>query len=285
MAFLSFLPLRRLFRIPGLSRGPNLQNLVPNPPPSSASKQKQKEQRKEPKMSRQPPARRRVIMDSDEELGQKGNSGDSEAIRKLFRMFSRKHNPNTALLLRYAVCFFLGGLVGLIPYLVFVIELCKANLEVRNAHLPELNGYSQGKQEPSNKAVTPYNGINRVSESITTTSNIGINITTPNVSSTGPTTPRPTRVVKTERKAEGTGNDDISLQCQGALKIIRVAAFGIPGDNNTVSDFDKHCHANLAQVDGTNVCIVSLKRVYKTSYPPFIKTIVTYTCSYTEEVS
>ena len=32
-------------------------------------------------MSRQPPARRRVIMDSDEELGQKGNSGDSEAIR------------------------------------------------------------------------------------------------------------------------------------------------------------------------------------------------------------
>ena len=40
-------------------------------------------------------------------------------------MFSRKHNPNTALLLRYAVCFFLGGLVGLIPYLVFVIELCK----------------------------------------------------------------------------------------------------------------------------------------------------------------
>ncbi|KAM7452080.1 hypothetical protein ABFA07_000666 [Porites harrisoni] len=159
------------------------------------------------------------------------------------------------------------------------------NLEVRNAHLPELNGYSQGKQEPSNKAVTPYNGINRVSESITTTSNIGINITTPNVSSTGPTTPRPTRVVKTERKAEGTGNDDISLQCQGALKIIRVAAFGIPGDNNTVSDFDKHCHANLAQVDGTNVCIVSLKRVYKTSYPPFIKTIVTYTCSYTEEVS
>lgn len=29
-AFLSFLPLRRLFRIPGLSRGgPNLQNLVP----------------------------------------------------------------------------------------------------------------------------------------------------------------------------------------------------------------------------------------------------------------
>lgn len=85
--------------------------------------------------------------------------------------------------------------------------------------------------------------------------------------------------------AEGTGNDDISLQCQGALKIIRVAAFGIPGDNNTVSDFDKHCHANLAQVDGTNVCIVSLKRVYKTSYPPFIKTIVTYTCSYTEEVS
>lgn len=57
-------------------------------------------------------------------------------------------------------------------------SLFTANLEVRNAHLPELNGYSQGKQEPSNKAVTPYNGINRVSESITTTSNIGMFILT-----------------------------------------------------------------------------------------------------------
>ena len=64
--------------------------------------------------------------------------------------------------------------------------------------------------------------------------------------------------------------------------MIRVAAFGIPGDNKTVVDFDKHCQANLAQVDGTNVCIVSLKRVFKSSYPPFIKTVVTYTCSYTE---
>lgn len=57
-------------------------------------------------------------------------------------------------------------------------SLFTANLEVRNAHLPELNGYFQGKQEPSNKAVTPYNGINRVSESITTTSNIGMFILT-----------------------------------------------------------------------------------------------------------
>ena len=46
-------------------------------------------------------------------------------LQKLFRFFSRKHNPQTALLVRYAVCFFLGGLVGLIPYLVFVIQLCK----------------------------------------------------------------------------------------------------------------------------------------------------------------
>ena len=85
--------------------------------------------------------------------------------------------------------------------------------------------------------------------------------------------------------AEGTGNDDISLQCPGTLKVIRVRAFGIPGDNKTVADFDKHCQANLGQIDGTNVCIVSLKRVYKTSYPPFIKTLVTFTCSYTEYVS
>lgn len=85
--------------------------------------------------------------------------------------------------------------------------------------------------------------------------------------------------------AEGTGNDDISLQCPGTLKVIRVRAFGIPGDNETVAHFDKHCQANLGQIDGTNVCIVSLKRVYKTSYPPFIKTLVTFTCSYTEYVS
>lgn len=85
--------------------------------------------------------------------------------------------------------------------------------------------------------------------------------------------------------AEGTGNDDISLQCPGTLKVIRVVAFGIPGNNETVEDFDKHCQANLGQIDGTNVCIVSLKRVYKTSYPPFIKTLVTFTCSYTEFVS
>ena len=85
--------------------------------------------------------------------------------------------------------------------------------------------------------------------------------------------------------AEGTGNDDISLQCPGTLKVIRVRAFEIPGNNETVEDFDKHCQANLAQVDGTNVCIVSLKRVYRTSYPPFIKTLVTYKCSYTEQIS
>ena len=84
---------------------------------------------------------------------------------------------------------------------------------------------------------------------------------------------------------EGTGNDDISLQCPGTLKVIRVLAFGIPGDSQTIKDFDKHCQANLAQIDETNVCIVSLKRVYKSSYPPFIKTLVTYTCSYTEFVS
>ncbi|KAJ7353923.1 hypothetical protein OS493_031370 [Desmophyllum pertusum] len=242
-------------------------------PQSSSSKKTQKEQ-KEPIMSRQNPPRRRV-MDSDEEMGRKS---------KLFRFFSRKHNPHTALLLRYAVCFFLGGLVGLIPYLVFVIELCKANLEMRNPHLPSLNGYSKTKDGPKSEAITTFSGIS--SESTITTANIGINFTTPgNVSSTGPTTPRPTRVVKTEKKAEGTANDDISLQCPGTITVIRVRAFGIPGDGKTVEDFNKHCQANLGRVDGTNVCIVSLKRVYKSSYPPFIKTLVTYTCSYTEHVN
>ncbi|XP_078361813.1 uncharacterized protein LOC144646151 isoform X3 [Oculina patagonica] len=283
MAFLSFLPLRSLFRIPGFSRGPNLQNLVPNPPPSSPSKKKQKE-KKEPIMSRPNPQRRRQMMDSDEEMGRKSvSTGDSEAVRKLFRFFSRKHNPHTALLVRYAVCFFLGGLVGLIPYLVFVIELCKANLEMKNPHLPSINGYIKTKDGPKSEAITSYNGIS--TSSVITTANIGVNFTTSNVTLTGPTTPRPTRVVTTEKKAEGTGNDDISLQCPGTLKVTRVRAFGIPGDNKTVDDFDKHCQANLGQVDGTNVCIVSLKRVYKTSYPPFIKTLVTYTCSYTEHVS
>ncbi|XP_078361811.1 uncharacterized protein LOC144646151 isoform X1 [Oculina patagonica] len=158
-----------------------------------------------------------------------------------------------------------------------------ANLEMKNPHLPSINGYIKTKDGPKSEAITSYNGIS--TSSVITTANIGVNFTTSNVTLTGPTTPRPTRVVTTEKKAEGTGNDDISLQCPGTLKVTRVRAFGIPGDNKTVDDFDKHCQANLGQVDGTNVCIVSLKRVYKTSYPPFIKTLVTYTCSYTEHVS
>lgn len=152
---------------------------------------------------------------------------------------------------------------------------------MRNPHLPSINGYVKSKDGPKSEAVTSYNAI--TSESAITK---GINLTTPfNVTSAGPSTPRPTRMVKTEKKAEGTGNDDISLQCPGTLKVIRVRAFGIPGDNGTVADFDKHCQANLGLIDGTNVCIVSLKRVYKTSYPPFIKTLVTFTCSYTEFAS
>lgn len=227
-----------------------------------------------------------MLADSDEELGKTTvSSGDSEVVRKLFRLFSRKHSPQTALLARYAVCFFLGGLVGLVPYLVFAIELCKANFaELRNANLPVPNGYSQTKDGPKSAADSSHSGV--ISQSIKTTQrNIDLNITTPNISSTGPTTPRPTRQVTTEKKVEGTGNDDISLQCPGTLKVIRVLAFGIPGDSQTIKDFDKHCQANLAQIDETNVCIVSLKRVYKSSYPPFIKTLVTYTCSYTEFVS
>ncbi|XP_022802351.1 uncharacterized protein LOC111339890 [Stylophora pistillata] len=284
MAFLSFLQLRSLFRLPGVSRrGPNLQNIVPNQPPSNSNKKKQNEQ-KDPKMSKQIPPRRRVVVDSDEEMGPKSASnGDSQAVRKLFRFFSRKHNPHTALLVRYAICFFLGGLVGLIPYLVFVIELCKANLEMRNPHLPSLNGYSKQKDVPKSDALTSYNKITSVP--VINTAYVDVNLTKVRSNSTAITTPRPTRVVTTEKKAEGTGNDDISLQCLGTITVIRVRAFGIPGDTSTVDDFNKHCQANLGQVDGTNVCIVSLKRVYKSSYPPFIKTLVTYTCSYIEDIT
>nr|XP_058962043.1 uncharacterized protein LOC131788969 [Pocillopora verrucosa] len=283
-AFLSFLQLRNLFRLPGVSRGgPNLQNIVPNQPPSNSNKKKQKEL-KDPKMPKQIPPRRRVIVDSDEEMGPKSaRNGDSQAVRKLFRFFSRKHNPQTALVIRYAICFFLGGLVGLIPYLVFVIELCKANLEMRNPHLPSINGYSKHKDVPKNEALTSFSEIS--SAPVITTAYVDVNFTTLSSNSTGITTPRPTRVVTTEKKAEGTGNDDISLQCSGTITVIRVRALGIPGDTSTVDDFNKHCQANLGQVDGTNVCIVSLKRVYKSRYPPFIKTVVTYTCSYTEEIS
>ncbi|RMX47017.1 hypothetical protein pdam_00009635 [Pocillopora damicornis] len=271
-------------------------------------------------MPKQIPPRRRVVVDSDEEMGPKSaRNGDSQAVRKLFRFFSRKHNPQTALVIRYAICFFLGGLVGLIPYLVFVIELCKANLEMRNPHLPSINGYSKHKDVPKNEALTSFSEIS--SAPVITTAYVDVNFTTLSSNSTGITTPRPTRVVTTEKKgpppptkvtlnyirvtksileakrpkltmstfplvrAEGTGNDDISLQCSGTITVIRVRALGIPGDTSTVDDFNKHCQANLGQVDGTNVCIVSLKRVYKSRYPPFIKTVVTYTCSYTEEIS
>jgi hypothetical protein len=80
--------------------------------------------------------------------------------------------------------------------------------------------------------------------------------------------------------AEGKGNDDISIQCRGTMKITRVFAFGIVGDTKTVTDFDKYCQANIKDVDNTKVCIISLKRVYKTNYPPFISTKVTYKCTY-----
>ncbi|KAK2558295.1 hypothetical protein P5673_019417 [Acropora cervicornis] len=125
-AFLSFLQPRRLIHIPRLSEGSQRQKLVPNPPPSDSTKNKQRKGQNDTAMSRQHPPRRRVMADSDEELGKTTvSSGDSVTVRKLFRLFSRKHSPQTALLARYAVCFFLGGLVGLVPYLVFAIEVCK----------------------------------------------------------------------------------------------------------------------------------------------------------------
>ena len=61
-----------------------------SPPPLSPSKKKQKEVEKKPKMSRQNPPRRRVIADSDEELGKSTvSSGDSEAVRVSFRFLFR----------------------------------------------------------------------------------------------------------------------------------------------------------------------------------------------------
>ncbi|XP_067033721.1 uncharacterized protein [Acropora muricata] len=113
-----------------------------------------------------------------------------------------------------------------------------------------------------------------------------VNITSPNISSTGATTPRPTRKVTKQKKAEGMGNDDISLLCPGSLKVTGVRAFEVSGNTDTIKDFDKYCQANLVRVDASNVmCILSLRRVYKSRYPPFVKTAVTYECSYTEFVS
>lgn len=46
-------------------------------------------------------------------------------IQKCTRLFSRKHHPRLALFFRYLLCFMLGGLLGLIPYFIFLVELCK----------------------------------------------------------------------------------------------------------------------------------------------------------------
>ena len=60
-----------------------------SPPPSSSNKKKEKE-RRDPIMSRQNPARRRQVMDSDEEMGPKSvSSGDSEAVRVSLSSISR----------------------------------------------------------------------------------------------------------------------------------------------------------------------------------------------------
>lgn len=50
-------------------------------PPSNSNKKKQKEL-KDPKMPKQTPPRRRVVVDSDEEMGPKSaRNGDSQAVR------------------------------------------------------------------------------------------------------------------------------------------------------------------------------------------------------------
>ncbi|XP_032238284.1 uncharacterized protein LOC116618548 isoform X2 [Nematostella vectensis] len=95
-----------------------------------------------------------------------------------------------------------------------------------------------------------------------------------------PTTLPPTRMVSKERTVIGKGNEDITLQCAGTMDILRVVAFGITGDKGTVKDFNKYCKANMKKVDDSNVCLVSLKKVYETNYPPFIQTRVTYNCTY-----
>lgn len=79
---------------------------------------------------------------------------------------------------------------------------------------------------------------------------------------------------------EGTGNADITLQCKGAITVTRVHAFGIPGDQKSITAFNNYCKANLKKLDGKNICIVSLKRVYKSQYPPFTKTKISYNCRY-----
>ncbi|KAK3753245.1 hypothetical protein QZH41_004457 [Actinostola sp. cb2023] len=64
------------------------------------------------------------------------------------------------------------------------------------------------------------------------------------------------------------------------MTVTRVIAFGIPGDQKAVSAFNKYCQANKEKLDKTNICFVSLKRVYKSNYPPFISTKVIYRCRF-----
>ena len=52
------------------------------------------------------------------------------------------------------------------------------------------------------------------------------------------------------------------------------------GNDKTVKDFNEYCKTNLHTMDNTKVCVVSLKRVYKESYPPFVTTEIEYKCTY-----
>ncbi|XP_028517588.1 uncharacterized protein LOC110247854 isoform X5 [Exaiptasia diaphana] len=90
----------------------------------------------------------------------------------------------------------------------------------------------------------------------------------------------PTRLAEKSLTVEGTGNADITLRCKGSISVTRVHAFGIPGDKKSITSFNNYCKANLKKLDATNICIVSLKRVFKSQYPPFIKTKVSYNCKY-----
>ena len=79
----------------------------------------------------------------------------------------------------------------------------------------------------------------------------------------------------------GTGNAKIKLQCPGAIKVIKVVAFGVQGNEETVSAFDQVCQDSITQVDNVNHCVVSLEKVYGNPYPPTAKTNLSYRCTYT----
>ncbi|XP_020909994.2 uncharacterized protein LOC110247854 isoform X3 [Exaiptasia diaphana] len=149
----------------------------------------------------------------------------------------------------------------------------KASLAVKNVYLPssprgDRDVLSSGKGQDNLTKLPPFTRPKIVTLPATP------------VPTTLRKTLAPTRLAEKSLTVEGTGNADITLRCKGSISVTRVHAFGIPGDKKSITSFNNYCKANLKKLDATNICIVSLKRVFKSQYPPFIKTKVSYNCKY-----